>query len=463
VSWTRATARQISRAVRRGDATAVAVQAEHIAEGEATAAVSGAFTTVRGRTALAEAAIVDELPDLASLPLAGVPVAVCERFAIAGQPTRHGSAGTRGPVAAADAETVRRLRGAGAVVLGTTRSSELGLWATTDDGTGPLANPWRADRGVGGPSGGAAVAVADGSVPIAVGSDGPSTAGGVRTVAAACGLVGVSMEHDPATQREDAARWLSGTAGILATTVEDAAEGLAVLSRRTPQTITAPPRLRIAASDKPLIPAIPGLRGQLVASDTETIASLLSVVRTLTAAGHDTHRAAPALGARAASASFGAWAAAAYLRALPFRQSAVQRRTRRLAGIGERTVRGSWFAALLGDGVRTRGHAVDWFALHGFDVLITPALAGPPPAAESWSHRGLRDNVRASARAAAFTAPWGLIGLPALVIPVGVRGDGLPAAVQLVAPPGGAAVLFDLAAQLVERLKPRRYPPTLQW
>lgn len=436
--------------------------AEHIAEGDANAAITGAFTTSRASTALAEAAIVDELPDLGSLPLAGVPVAVCERFAVAGQTTRNGSAGTRQPVATADDEMVRRLRGAGAVVLGSTRSSELGLWAATDDGDDPLANPWRVDRGVGGPSGGAAVAVADGTVPLAVGTDGAGTAGGVRTVAAACGLVGVSLEHDPATHQEDAARWLSGTAGILATTVEDAAEGFAVLSRTAPQALCEPGRLRIAASDKPLIPGVPGLRGQLVSSDSATIRSLLDVVRTLTAAGHDTHRAAPSLGARASSASFGAWAAAAYIRSLRFDRARLQRRTRRLAAMGERIVAGNLYGGLLGDGARTRAHACEWFNDYGFDVLVTPALAGPPPVADTWSRRGLRDNIRTSARAAAFTAPWGLIGLPAVVVPVGVRADGLPATVQLVARPGNVAVLFDLAAQLAERLKPRRYPPTLR-
>ncbi|HZE37808.1 MAG TPA: amidase family protein, partial [Stackebrandtia sp.] len=118
---------------------AATVAAEHIAEGDAVAAISGAFTASRASTALAEAATVDTLPDLASLALAGVPVAVCERFAVAGQQTRHGSAATLLPVAGRDHEMVRRLRGAGAVVLGATRASELGLWASTDDGQGPLA------------------------------------------------------------------------------------------------------------------------------------------------------------------------------------------------------------------------------------------------------------------------------------------------------------------------------------
>lgn len=462
MSWPGATAKQIAKAVRRGDATAAAVIGEHLAEAGGNAALAGAITRTRDTTALAEAAIVDELPDLASLTLAGVPVAVCEQLAIAGHSTRHGSAATESSVAAADAEPVRRLRGAGAIVVAMTRSSELGLWAATDDGRHVLVNTYRADRGVAGPSGGAALAVASGAVPIAIGTDGPGTAGGVRTAAGACGIIGFSPEHDPAAYNQDAKAWFSGMTGVFATTVSDTAEGYAVLSRSFPAQIKNPPRLRIAASDRPMMPPVPGLRGPLVAADTDTTKSLLDVVRTLTDLGHDTHRASPTLGPRASSASAGAWSVAAYLRSRPFDRQKLQRRTRRLASIGAKTLQGRLYGGLLGDGVRTRDHARSWFADRGYDVLVTPALAGPPPSAEAWSIRGLRDNVRASAKAAAFTAPWGLIGFPSIVIPVGTRADGLPSAVQIVAPPGRTALLFDLAAQIMERLKPRRYAPNLR-
>lgn len=434
--------------------------AEHIAESADNPLVGVAFTETRDSTAMAEAAIVDGLPDLASLPLAGVPVAVCERFAVTGGRPRLGSAATRLPVSAGDDEMVRRLRGAGSVVVGTTRSSELGLWPSTDDHGNVPVNPWRSDRGVAGPSGGAGLAVAAGTVPLAVGQDGPGTAGGVRTVAAACGVIGFSPEHDPAIHRDDTTRWLAGTPGLLATTVTDVAEGYAVLTRSLPPAISDPPRLRIAATDKTLMPQLPGVQGPLHSVDESTRSWLLAVVRTLTDAGHDTLRSAPSLGPRASTASVSAWSAAAYLRSLRFDRQALQRRTRRLAALGERTVKGHLYGGLLGDGVRTREHALDWFAAGGFDVLVTPALPGPPPAAEGWSVRGFRDNFRSGARAAAFTAPWGLIGLPAIVIPVGVRDDGLPAVVQLVGKPGNAGVLFDLASQLIDRLKPRRFPPT---
>src|SRR3989440_617928 len=181
-SWVGATAREIARAVRRGDATATQVVADHLDCIGAHDAALNAFRLVRGGTAIAEAEAVDEQEDLANLPLAGVPIAVKENTPVAGLPTWHGSAAARQEVAETDHEGVRRLRGAGAIVVATSRMPELGLLAVTDDQTAITRNPWRTDRTPGGSSGGAAAAVAAGLVPIAHGNDG---LGSVR-IPAAC-------------------------------------------------------------------------------------------------------------------------------------------------------------------------------------------------------------------------------------------------------------------------------------
>src|SRR5918912_1252113 len=102
-TWVGASAKQIARAVRRGETSATAV----VADGE----------------------IVDDQPVLRNLPLAGVPIAVKENTPVTGVPTWNGSAAASGPIAETDHEVVRRLRGAGAIVLGTTRMPELGVWA----------------------------------------------------------------------------------------------------------------------------------------------------------------------------------------------------------------------------------------------------------------------------------------------------------------------------------------------
>src|SRR6185503_13401295 len=163
-AWVGRSARQIARAVRRGDTSATAVVADHLDQIRQYDRIVGAFREIRAAAAITEAEIVDELPELANLPLAGVPIAVKENTPVAGLPTWNGSAAARAPVADADHEVVRRLRGAGAIVVGTTRMPELGVWALTDDETGIVRNPWRTDRTPGGSSGGSAAAVAAGLV-----------------------------------------------------------------------------------------------------------------------------------------------------------------------------------------------------------------------------------------------------------------------------------------------------------
>src|SRR5436190_23034651 len=242
-TWVGATARDIARAVRRGDASATQVVADHLDYIQAQDEALGAFRTVRAAAAITEAEAVDEQEDLANLPLAGVPVAVKENTAVAGLPTWYGSAGARAGVAEADHEVVRRLRGAGAVVVGTTRMPELGLWALTDDDSAITRNPWRTDRTPGGSSGGAAAAVAAGLVPIAHGNDG---LGSVRIPAACCGLVGIKPGRGVVPAGIGANDWFGlAEHGILATTVADAALLLSVFADRPElATVAAPEALR---------------------------------------------------------------------------------------------------------------------------------------------------------------------------------------------------------------------------
>jgi amidase len=140
-AWVGATAKQIARAVRRGDASATQVVADHLDYIQAHEGALNALRIIRSGAAIAEAEAVDDQEDLANLPLAGVPVAVKENTAVAGVPTWNGSAAACGPVAEEDHEVVRRLRGAGAVVVATSRMPELGLWPFTDDDTAVTRNP----------------------------------------------------------------------------------------------------------------------------------------------------------------------------------------------------------------------------------------------------------------------------------------------------------------------------------
>ena len=140
----------------------------------AVAASLGAFVEL--------AAVADPGPGTG--PLAGVPVAIKDVFDVAGQRVGNGTAGFGHRTADHDSAAWGRLRSAGAVMVGRTRLPEL-AWSVVTPG---CRNPWSPDRGVGGSSGGSAVAVASGAAKVALGTD---TGGSIRIPAALCGLAGL--------------------------------------------------------------------------------------------------------------------------------------------------------------------------------------------------------------------------------------------------------------------------------
>jgi amidase len=446
-SWVGSTAKEIARAVRRGDTSATQVLADHLDYIRRQDPVVGAFRVIRPES-VAEAEAVDEQDDLANLPLAGVPVAVKENTAVAGLPTWHGSAAARTAVAEADHEVVRRLRGAGAVVVGITRTPELALWAVTDDATAVTRNPWRTDRTPGGSSGGSAAAVAGGLVPIAHGNDG---LGSVRIPAACCGLVGIKPGRGVVPAQMPAEDWFGLTEhGILATTVADATVGLAVLAGWRPPQLAEPTPLRIAVSTRS---PVPGAR-----PDRPARAAVASAARLLAAAGHDAVTASPSYPALLGLRVLATWFVAAKRSAEEggMDLAALQPRSRRHIALGAWAQRRGLVRAV--DREAFRRYCEDWFA-GGYDALVTPALAGSPPAARDWHARGWRANMLASMRYAPYAAPWNVAGLPAVVVPMGVRPDGLPVAVQIVGPPGAELTLLGLAGQLEQASPWLRHAP----
>ena len=118
--------------------------------------------------------------------------------------------------AAADAEVVRRLRAAGAIVIGKTNMPEFGQFPFTEGDWGMTANPWDRRRSPGGSSGGSAVAVASGMVPVAIGGDG---GGSIRIPAAACGLFGLKAQRGRVSTSPSPDLWgILGTTGPLTRT-----------------------------------------------------------------------------------------------------------------------------------------------------------------------------------------------------------------------------------------------------
>jgi Amidase len=182
--------------VREGAASSAELVEAALARTEALDGRLGAFVTVLADRARADAAARDLQRRRGEPlgPLHGVPVAVKDLVDIAGTVTGAGSPKLAGNLATRDAEVVARLRAAGAVVVGKTRTHEFAYGVLTP-GT---VNPWDGTRIAGGSSGGSAAAVAAGLVPAAVGTD---TAGSVRIPAACCGVVGFkpTLGRVPAT------------------------------------------------------------------------------------------------------------------------------------------------------------------------------------------------------------------------------------------------------------------------
>jgi amidase len=441
-------ATEIARLVRSGEVTALDVVRAHLAHIDAVDARVGAFRVLRREAALAEAHAVDTALTRFALPLAGVPIAVKDNVAVAGEVITDGSPAYTGGPASRDHPVVARLRKAGAIVVGITRAPELCLYGTTD-GPGTVSrNPWDTARSPAGSSGGSGAAVASGSVPLAHGNDGM---GSLRLPAAACGLVTLKPGRGVVPAEIGADSW-SGMAenGALATTVADLAVAHAVMAGEEPGPLVEPGRpLRIGVSTRS---PVPGVR-----ADAATRAAVDAVVAQLTAAGHTVVRKDPPITPGVAAGAMTRWMVGAEDDAehLGLDRADLQPRSRTHARIGRMIRRARLVRPATAE--RFRERMVGFF--DDVDVLLSPVTTGPPLAARPWHERSFLANITANARWAPWTAAWNLAGLPALVLPAGSQPDGLPVAVQFVGPPGAEGRLLWLAGEL-ERLQPwRRYAP----
>jgi amidase len=438
-----ATATRQAELLREGAISAPALLECHLARIDELEPRINAFTRVRTDAARAEAAAAQERLDAGErAPLLGVPVAVKDNFDLAGEVTSHGTGIARTP-AAADSEVVLRLRAAGAVIIGITTLPELAAFGqfTESQTFGVTRNPWNPDRSPGGSSGGSAAAVAAGMAALAVGTDGGAS---VRVPAAMCGLVGLKPQRGRIPLDPFDEHWHGMThAGPLARTVADAALLFDVLAGTgttyadaVASTSSPPARLRIAWSTKRILPS--KLRPQARQSLDEAL-------RLLREAGHETHERDPRYG------NMNPLVLPRYLRGI--RDDAemlggpdgLESRTKTMVRLGR--LMSDRRVARAREREAARAARINE-VFDDADVLVTPTTAAPPPKAGVWGTRGGVRTFNGGAPWVGFTAQWNLTGQPALSLPMGFDADGLPLAVQLVAPPDGEATLLALAAQL---------------
>jgi aspartyl-tRNA(Asn)/glutamyl-tRNA(Gln) amidotransferase subunit A len=371
-----------------------------------------------------------------------VPVAVKDLIDVAGAVTAAGSPKLAGNVAGRDAEVVTRLREAGAVVVGKTRTHEFAYGVVTP-GT---ANPWDLGRIAGGSSGGSAAAVAAGLVPGAVGSD---TAGSIRIPVACCGVVGLkpTWGRVPATGVWPLS-WSCDHVGPIAGSVNDVAlldQALAGPAPNPPP--NDPPRIgRLVGEDlEPVDPAVTAVVDELCRRLEDAGATLDEVTLPLRAA-------------RGAVATIVlAEAAAAHARLLAETgEDGYSKAMLSMIRIGGSALAGEYLT-----GLRYRGRFVAEIEglLADRDALLLPTLPCVAPAIGQRTVALGGEQVGVQAALTRLPGPLNCSGSPVLSLPAGLA-DGLPVGVSLVGRIGGDRQLLRVGAW-VEQVAPPIGRPAL--
>ncbi|MFI5502567.1 amidase [Nocardia asteroides] len=457
---------ELSAAIAEGQLSSVAAVTDALDQIEASQPTLNAFRVVRREAALREAAEADaRLAAGARLPLLGVPIAVKDDTDVTGEVTAFGCGGEFAPKTE-DAEAVRRLRAAGAVIVGKANTCELGqLPFTSGDAFGHARNPWDRTRTPGGSSGGSAAAVAAGLVPAALGSDG---AGSVRIPASWNNLVGIKPQRGRISTWPHAEAFYGLTVnGPLARTVRDAALLLDVAAGphrgdlHTPAPIDAsaavgrdPGRLRIALSLR-----IP-FTATRTALDPQIAAAVHALATTLRGLGHTV---------TVADLHYGLMIGASFL---PRSMAGIHRVHREMpeAIVDPRTTANSRLGRVLGGPVLAAARRAEPL-LHkriggffdDYDLVLAPTTATPPPRAEEIDGIGVGATNNLITGACPYTWPWNVLGWPSVNVPAGFTEAGLPIGAQLMGTAHTEPMLISLAAQLEEELHWERARPTPWW
>lgn len=411
------------------------------------------YRVVLAESARREAAAAQARLDAGErLPLLGVPVAIKDDVDVAGEVTTYGTS-AYGPAPADDAEVVRRLRAAGAVIIGKTAVPEMMVWSFTETlGYGATRNPWNTDFTPGGSSGGSGAATAAGLAAMALGSDG---LGSIRIPSTWCGLFGIKPQRDrvPLAPHDDAWNGLSVN-GPMTRAVEDAGLFLDVTSGESGFVDAAhrePGRLRIALSTK--VPT--GVVTRIGAAQRAAVAGAGALLRDL---GHQVIERDPDYPQTGIVHALSRYFRGVYddVQTLPHPER-LEARTRHFARIG----------GLVSERRMNRIRAAEseiaeriQSIYDDVDVVITPGTAKGPSRIGAYQRRGAIATLALVAQRVPFQAMFNVTGQPAAVVPWDLDGDGLPTSIQLVGRPFDEATLISLAAQ-IEKARPwaQRRPP----
>jgi aspartyl-tRNA(Asn)/glutamyl-tRNA(Gln) amidotransferase subunit A len=403
-----------------------------------------AFITVTAKEALFQAreAEVEIRQGRWRGPLHGIPIGLKDNIDTAGIRTTAASAVFADRVPSEDAEVVRRLKAAGAVLLGKQNLHEAAFGTTAAVSYfGPVHNPWQLDRIAGGSSGGSAAAVAAGLCFGAVGTD---AGGSIRVPSAYCGIVGLKPTFGLVGMRGggNAGWWSMNHLGPMCRSVADAALLLSAIAGYDPRDSTS--------VEAPITDYTAALRAKVSALrlgtprtvfydqlDPEIEAALrkaLGVLGRLTAGLREVTL-PPISGTIAPNivlAENYAFHAPYFAKTPQLYHAAISRNLRQ----GSEVTTAAYIQSRreLDEARRTIGAVFS-----NVDVLVTPTTAVPPPTIEEAVRLGIELELIRN------TAPFNVYGLPTISIPCGFTSSGLPIGMQMSGPRFGEAKMLALA------------------
>ena len=444
--------------LRSGEVSARELTDRHLSRIEAVDGTVNAYLEVTAERARADADRIDALRAAGEPlpPLAGVPLAIKDNLCTRGVRTTCSSRMLETFVPPYESTVTDRLWGAGAVLLGKTNLDEFAMGSSTETSYfGPSRNPWNPDKVPGGSSGGSAAAVAAGECVASLGSD---TGGSIRQPAAFCGVVGLKPTYGRVSRYGLVAFASSlDQVGPFTTSVADAAELLQVMAGADPRDSTclkAPVPDYRAALTQP----VAGLRVGLVREcfeaeglDPQVKASVLAAAAQLEALGcelvdvscprfNDGIATYYVIAPSEASANLARYDGVKYgHRAADAASLAEMTARSRAEGFGDEVQRriliGTYaLSAGYGDAYYRKAQQVRTLIRRDFDrafetvdVLLTPT--SPTTAFGFGAHS---EDPLAMYLADLLTIPANMAGLPAISVPCGFDGAGLPIGVQLI-------------------------------